>query len=44
MTCKKDNTNFGIQLGLFVDMTISEPSTSVLDINTDLLHYAICLR
>lgn len=44
MTCKKDNTNFGIQLGLhvFVDMTISEPS--VLDINTDLLHYAICLR
>lgn len=42
MTCKKDNTNFGIQLGLFVDMTISE--RSVLDINTDLLHYAICLR
>lgn len=42
MICKKDNTNFGIQLGLFVDMTISEPS--VLDINTDLLHYAICLR
>lgn len=26
MTCKKDNTDFGIQLGLFVDMTISEPS------------------
>lgn len=42
MTCKKDNANFGIQLGLFVDMTISEPS--VLDFNTDLLHYDVCLR
>lgn len=40
MTCKRQIINFDIQL--FVDMAISE--STVLDINTALVHYVICLH
>lgn len=42
MTYKKNNTNFKIQLNLFINITINKPN--ILNINTNLLHYTIYLH